>query len=176
MSSTRIARRVETILRLVALLSGLVLVLTGVATVINAILRSFFASGIPAMVEMSGPILAACIFLALPYATLSGTHVKVVLLTDRLPGQVNRFFKIVGALAVSAMCAAVGYWMYFLTLDAAEIGMTTLSSPILLAPFMAVGTLGAWLAALAGFMLAVREARTHPEDAASTPSEETTFE
>lgn len=160
----RLARSAESFMRIAALLSGVVLVLVAIGAAVNAILRSVIGSGIPAMVEVSGPVLAVAIFLALPFATIVNAHVKVILLTDQLPARLNRLFKVAGALSVSAMCAAVGYWMYFLTVEAAEIGMTTLASPVKVAPFMGVATAGAWLASIAGLISALRELRGESDE------------
>lgn len=66
-------------------------------------------STIPSYADFSGFMLAAATFLAMPYTFRSGGHIKVSLVTARLPGRLRLWVEI-AALAGAAFLTAFAVW------------------------------------------------------------------
>ena len=77
---------------------------------------------IPSYSDFTGFFLAASSFLALAYALRAGGHIRVTLLTTRLPAPVQRGVEIAVILIALAMSAYATWYMGLLVLESHEFG------------------------------------------------------
>jgi TRAP-type C4-dicarboxylate transport system permease small subunit len=73
--------------------------LAGIAALITAqIAARLLGMHLPASDDIAGWLMAASVFLALPYALTKGDHIRVTLLTSKLPQSWGHYFEILTAL------------------------------------------------------------------------------
>ncbi len=138
--------------RRLAVLGGAILLLVALATVADALLRKFLSRPIEGAFEATELLLAAVIFLALPYTGLTDGHVSVDLLTSRLGRRGQSLMVAANALVSALVLGLVAYEMGLLAAEYARTGRTTLVARIPVPPFILPVTAAAWLAAF-GFVV-----------------------
>lgn len=89
-------------------LAGVFLVIIALLVVAQIVAR-FFNTQIPSSDEFAGYALAACSFLGLAYAFRSGSHIRVTLVTARLPHKPQRILLLLVLLFAAIM---MGSWAY----------------------------------------------------------------
>jgi TRAP-type C4-dicarboxylate transport system permease small subunit len=77
---------------------------------------------IPSYADFTGFFLAASTFLALAYALRAGGHIRVTLLTGRLPDGIRRVFEIVVVIVALAMSAFATWYVILLVYESIEFG------------------------------------------------------
>lgn len=77
---------------------------------------------IPSYADFTGFFLAASTFLALAYALRTGGHIRVTLVTNRLPDRIRRGVEIAVALLALAMSGYATWYMGLLWLESLEFG------------------------------------------------------
>ncbi|MBA7688500.1 Ectoine/5-hydroxyectoine TRAP transporter small permease protein UehB [subsurface metagenome] len=85
--------------------------------VVDVFGRYVFNSPLPATVEMSELIMPIAIYPALAYALATRQHVRVSMVTDRLPPRVRSVFEILIYIIGLAFCVLLTHWgwQYFWT-------------------------------------------------------------
>lgn len=150
----------DTVFRVAAIISGLIILGIALITGLNSVLRSLSFRGLPASYELSEQLLAVAIFVGLAPATLGDLHVKIELLISRMGEIGRRALMAIGGAAVTVLSGAICRYLWIQGQDALQIGETTLAARIPVAPFMFVSSAGALLATLAGVIYVVRVIRT----------------
>lgn len=79
-------------------------------------------STIPSYADFSGFMLAAATFLAMPYTFRTGGHIKVSLITARLPEKARFFMEVIALLAASALTLFAVYYMWVLVAESIHFG------------------------------------------------------
>lgn len=92
--------------RVFGILGALAVVLMMVAIVLDVVTRWITGASLPAMVEISETSLVISIFLGLSWAAVTGAHVSVSLLTDRLGEVAGR----VTSLIAWVLCTVMAAW------------------------------------------------------------------
>lgn len=77
---------------------------------------------IPSYADFTGFFLAASTFLALAYALRAGGHIRVTLLTGRLPANMRRIVEICVVIIGLAMSAYATWYVILLVLESHEFG------------------------------------------------------
>lgn len=77
---------------------------------------------IPSYADFTGFFLAASTFLALAYALRAGGHIRVTLVTNRLPTRIRRGVEIAVALLALVMSGYATWYMGLLWLESLEFG------------------------------------------------------
>ena len=77
---------------------------------------------IPSYADFTGFFLAASTFLALAYALRAGGHIRVTLLTNRLPSRARRAAEIAVTLLALVMSGYAAWYMGLLLLESLEFG------------------------------------------------------
>ena len=138
--------------RRLALAGGWLLLLVGVVTVADALLRYLFNRPLQGTFEATELVLAAIIFFALPYTGLTDGHVSVDFLTSRLSRPAQSLIIGVNAFICAVVLGFVAYQMGLLALEYGTTARTTITMRIPVLPFILPVTGAAWLAAL-GFVV-----------------------
>lgn len=97
------------------LISGFLLLTISFMETADVIARYFFLSPIPGTLEIIRIMMPFVCFCAFAYAFLQGTHVRVSLITSRLPsrlGRINEFVANIISL-VGLGIIVYGSWLYF---------------------------------------------------------------
>jgi TRAP-type C4-dicarboxylate transport system permease small subunit len=97
---------------IVAASAAMVLVLAVSVDVFN---RRLFGGSVPGLLELNQTILVVIVFLAIPYGEKTGAHVRMTLLTSRLP---ERFARICRTLSYTLAVGLSG-WMAYASLTRA---------------------------------------------------------
>ena len=119
--------------RLCLYISGWGLMLIMALLILDAGLRTFFARPIWGMMDIIEIILVWIVFAAFAYALITGHHVRMTLVVDRLPPRVRPKFEIFGSLIGVAFfgtftyLACIYFWESFL---AKEVPMSPIPSPV----------------------------------------------
>ena len=150
----------DTVFRVAALVSGIIILGIALLTVFNAVLRALSFRGVPATYELSEQLLAAAIFFGLALATIGDLHVKVELLSARLGEIGRRALMVLGGVGLMVLSASMFRYLVEQAQDALDIGETTLAAGVPVAPFMIIAACGAFLATLAGAVYVWRAAVT----------------
>lgn len=79
-------------------------------------------STIPSYADFSGFMLAAATFLAMPYTFRSGGHIKVSLVTARLPAQARLVAEVTALIAATALTAFAVYFIWILVAESVHFG------------------------------------------------------
>lgn len=78
-------------------------------------MRGFTGSNVPGLLELNETLLVVIVFFGVGYAALRGEHIRMTLVTDKLPNKVSRIMRIIGDSVVLVLLA----WMFYATLEAA---------------------------------------------------------
>jgi len=92
--------------RVFGVIAAVAIVVLMVAIVIDVVFRQLTGRSLPSMVEISETALVVSIFLGLAWALVTGAHVAVTLVADRLGARTNRVLGIV----VWVLCTAISVW------------------------------------------------------------------
>jgi TRAP-type C4-dicarboxylate transport system permease small subunit len=138
--------------RRLALLGGVLLLAVALATVLDALLRKFFAAPIQGTFEAVELLLACIIFFGLPYTGIVDGHVAVDFLTQRLGARAQYAIIAVNAVVVAALLGLITQQMAVLAVEYAATGRTTINARIPVVPFLVPAAVAGGLAAL-GFVL-----------------------
>ncbi|GGD28715.1 hypothetical protein GCM10010915_05950 [Microbacterium faecale] len=104
-------RFVTALSRVFGVIAAGALVVLMVAIVVDVVARQVGGGSVPSMVEIAESALVVSIFLGLSWALVTGAHVAVTLVMDRLGETLNR---VVG-IAVWILCSLVTLWLVFAT-------------------------------------------------------------
>jgi TRAP-type C4-dicarboxylate transport system permease small subunit len=144
--------------RRLALLGGWLLLFLSVVTCLDALLRKALSRPIPGTFEASELLLAAVIFLAMPYTGLTDGHVSVDILTGRLGRRGQEWVIALNALVCAVVLGAIAWEMGLVAVEHYRTARTTITARIPVFPFSAPVTAVAWLAALAFMVQALGSA------------------
>ncbi|GGH44786.1 TRAP transporter small permease [Microbacterium album] len=97
---------VKGVSRVLGIVAAFAVVVLMVAIVIDVVFRRLTGRSLPSMVEVAETSLVAAIFLGLAWALVTGAHVAVTLLTDRLGPRANRVLGVVAWI----LCTGIGVW------------------------------------------------------------------
>lgn len=79
-------------------------------------------STIPSYADFSGFMLAAATFLAMPYTFRSGGHIKVSLVTARLPKRARLVSEVTALIAATALMIFAVYYIWVLVAESIHFG------------------------------------------------------
>lgn len=99
-------RAVIAVSRVFGIIAALAVVVMMLAIVLDVVTRWVTGASLPAMVEISETSLVVSIFLGLSWAAVTGAHVSVSLVTDRLGKVAGR----VTALIAWMLCTVMAAW------------------------------------------------------------------
>jgi TRAP-type C4-dicarboxylate transport system permease small subunit len=133
--------------RRLALGAGWLLLAVAVVTVADALLRTFLSRPIQGTFEATELILAAIIFLAMPYTGLTDGHVSVDLLTSRLGPRAQSLIVAANALVCAVVLGFIAWEMGLLAAEYGRTARTTITMRIPIFPFILPVAVAAWLAA-----------------------------
>lgn len=106
--------------------------------------------------ELSGLLLAATVFLTLPYTVAAHENIRVTLLADRLSGAPRRVLWVLGQLVLVAFGAVFTFEAWTVTSFTIGLGLKTEVSRLPLWPFLVAMTGAFALAAAIGAWQALR--------------------
>jgi len=97
-------------------ISGVLLLTISLMVTVDVIMRYVFLAPISGVLEIERMMMPYVCFCAFAYAFVQKVHVRVSLVTDRLPPRVRRINEIIADLIGIAGCAIITYgaWIYFL--------------------------------------------------------------
>jgi TRAP-type C4-dicarboxylate transport system permease small subunit len=101
--------------------SGAIVAVLMVLTVIDIVLRKVAGDGVPAIVEYSEVLLVVAVFFAIASAQVEGFHVSTTVFTSRLPLRARRIVELTGAflgavvVLAMALVASNAAWISFVT-------------------------------------------------------------
>jgi TRAP-type C4-dicarboxylate transport system permease small subunit len=81
-----------------------------VATLTNVISRAVFNIALNGAVDLSNVFLVAVAFCALPGVTFYGGHIKVDIVTEKMPPPLRKFFQGFNLAATTAICALTAWY------------------------------------------------------------------
>lgn len=119
--------------RLAIYVSGVSLIAVMALLVADASLRTFFAKPILWMIDVGEILLAWIVFAAFAYALITGTHVRMTLVTDRLPSRLRSGCETFGNLTgvvffvILTIIAVPYFWESFLE---KETPMAAVGTPV----------------------------------------------
>ena len=138
-----------------AYLSGLTLIALVLLILTEIFLRSFFDISTMIADEYSGYLYLASIFLGLAYTFLSGSHIRINILTSKLSKKVNRKMDIVAALIALFALSFAFYRSILLTYDSYDLEMLSENvseTPIYLTQLVMPIGLGLFILAIVVFL------------------------
>lgn len=96
--------------------SGVLLMTISLMVTVDVFARYVFLSPISGIMEIERMMMSYVCFCAFAYAFVQRVHVRVTLVTDRLPSRARRINEIVADLIGIVGCAIITYgaWIYFL--------------------------------------------------------------
>lgn len=151
MSLLALERAAVAATRRLALLAGWLLLGLAFATVLDALLRYFWARPIHGGFEATELVLAGIIFLGLPHANITDGHVTVDLLTQRFSPRAQLMLVAANAVLSAALLALITLEMARLAAEFYATSRTTITARIPIFPFIVPVTAAGGLAVL-GFL------------------------
>ena len=104
--------------------------------------------------ELAGLLLAAIVFLGMPFAFAGHQNIRVTLLTERLPGHAARVFWVVGQVTTVAFCALVAWDAWKITAFTMRLGLKSEQARLPLSPWLILFTVSfALCAAIAAWQI-----------------------
>lgn len=103
-------RLIERIATVLALASGLAIILLMVFTTLDVTLRKAAGSGIPGTIEITEIVLVGVVFLAIMAAELGDVHVRTPILVERLRGRKATIARLIG-LIIAFSYSAFAAWL-----------------------------------------------------------------
>ena len=119
--------------RLAVYVSGICIILITVLLVLDASLRTFLAKPILGLIDVVEVILAWIVFTAFAHALITGAHVRMTLVVDRLPFRARSGCDIFGSLigvvffALLTVLAVPYFWHSWLI---KEVPMSPVGTPV----------------------------------------------
>jgi len=119
--------------KLALYVSGMLIILAMTLLIVDASMRTFFNKPIMGVLDVCEIILAWIVFTAFAHALITGRHVRMTLVLDRLPARVRSGCEIFGNLmgvvffAILAIIAVPFFWESFLI---KEVPMSPIPSPV----------------------------------------------
>jgi len=113
--------------------------------------------------ELSGLLLSAMAFLALPFAMASNANIRVTLLTERLGPLPRRIFWVIGQAIMVAFCAIFAWEAWGIAEFTIRLNLSSEQARLQLGPWTALMPAGF---AFTGFIAAWLALRPPPEDKA----------
>jgi TRAP-type transport system small permease protein len=141
--------------RHLALFGGWLLLAVAIVSTSDALLRDFLGRPLPGTFEATELVLAAIIFLGLPYTSLTDGHVSVDFLTGRLGQRVQHAIIAVNALICAGLFGVITLQMTALAAEFLATQRTTITMRIPIFPCIVPVTVTAGLAALAFVVQAI---------------------
>lgn len=150
--------------RIMIFVASVLLIATAVMLTYDVFRRYAFNAPLPASVEISSLLQAWVIFLPFAYTLTVGQHVRVTVLTMRLPANVQKALGILAHIVTGLVCLCLSWfaWVEFkVSWDLNEIMM----APIIVYWWAgkAAAPLGMALFALQAFLLAAEAITMEPE-------------
>ncbi len=127
-------------------------------TVVDVVLRKFFLSPILGVTEYSQMIMVI-ILLAAASTGMADGHIKVDLVTSRLPGKVQRVLEIITLILTCAMALLMATSVAYAGYKAVLSGLKFLTVKISQAPFIFLYALGLFVLAIAAVCLLIEAIR-----------------
>jgi TRAP-type C4-dicarboxylate transport system permease small subunit len=106
--------------------------------------------------EFVGLLFSAMVFLALPYCSHAGQHIRVTLLTDHLPPSWRRYSSFASTLFTILFCILFAWISFDFTWTSYVLGARSDIGRLLLWPWMATMPLACLFMAIAAFLHALR--------------------
>jgi TRAP-type C4-dicarboxylate transport system permease small subunit len=100
----------DVLLNVFAVVSGMLLVIMMVATVVRVVARAFFNHGILGVDQISGTMMVYIAFLGAAWVLRKDGHVTVDIFLTILPQKARRALEILGSLVASGACLAICYF------------------------------------------------------------------
>lgn len=126
MGSDAVRRTTAVLDRVAMLLAGVGLSAILVATLIQVVSRHVLAGGIHGVVDLTAQFfMPVAVLFAITLAERAGTHVRIVVLTERLPAKTQRWFRVAGYLVTIVLSALIVWATAISALDAYSRGTLT---------------------------------------------------
>src|SRR5918996_2507502 len=122
--------------RRLAMLGGWLLLAVALVTASDALLRDFLGRPLPGTFEVTELVLAAVIFFALPYTSLTDGHVSVDFLTGCLGQRTQYAITAVNAVICAGLFGVITVQMMALAAKFLATSRTTITTSILIFPCM----------------------------------------
>lgn len=106
--------------------------------------------------ELAGLFMTLAVFTLLPSAVLSEIHIRVTVLSDRLPKTPQRGLFLIGQLILIAFCGVFVHEAWGIYEFTAKLNLMSEQSRLPLAPFLLISTLAMAAAGVAGAWRALR--------------------
>jgi TRAP-type C4-dicarboxylate transport system permease small subunit len=135
------------------------LLVVAIVTASDALLRDFLGRPLPGTFETTELLLAAIIFLGLPYTSLTDSHVSVDFLTGRLGQRTQDVIITINALICASLFGVITLQLAVLAAEFLATHRTTITMRIPIAPCIVLVTGTAGLSALAFVVQAIGAAR-----------------
>ncbi|NIA11669.1 MAG: TRAP transporter small permease subunit [Nitrospiraceae bacterium] len=141
----KIVRTIDRLSFLGAYLSAVLLVIIVLLIVINVILMSFFNSSIMITDEYSAYMFAAFVMLSLSFTLKENAHIKITVISSKLPKEISKILKIITTLLAFFMSVFALYYSIFMVWQAYVYQMRadTVAQTLIYIPqiFMPIGFL-----------------------------------
>jgi TRAP-type C4-dicarboxylate transport system permease small subunit len=151
--------------KIMVFLASAMLIATAVMLTYDVCRRYALNAPLPASVEISSLLQAWVIFLPFAFTLAMGQHVRVTVLTSRLPGSVQKYLAVFAHLVTGVVCLLLSWfaWVEFkVSWDLNEIMMAPIIVYWWIGKFAA--PVGILLFALQAFVLVAAELTTAPEE------------
>jgi TRAP-type C4-dicarboxylate transport system permease small subunit len=121
-----------------------------------AFMRYFVSAPFAFTEELVGLLFSAMVFLALPYCTYAGRHIRVTLLTDHLPPAWRAGSAVASTMLTILVCAAFGWIAFDFAATSYALGARSDFARLPLWPWMAMMPLACLVMAIAALLRAGR--------------------
>ena len=128
------------------------------------VMRYGWSRPFPFTEELAGLLMTVAVFTLLPLTVLRELHIRVTLLTDKLPGWPKRIVYGVGQLIFLAFCVVFLKEAWAIAAFTQQLNLMSEQSRLPLAPFLWVSTAGVALAGAMGAWRLVRPSAPGPGD------------
>lgn len=134
------------------------IVLMMMITVVDVVLRKFFASPILGVTEYSQMVMIV-ILLAAAYTGMADAHIKVDIVTNRLPKKAQDVLQIITLVLTLGISLILSSSITYAGINAFKMKLKFLTVKILQAPFILLYAMGIFVLALASICLIVEVIR-----------------
>jgi TRAP-type C4-dicarboxylate transport system permease small subunit len=107
-----------------AYLSGLFMILIVLLILVEIFLRTFFKTSTLIADEYSAYFFVVVVMLGIPYTLRENGHIRISLVTSRLPEKIRKFFEILAILIALFLCIFICYHAILMVYDAYSLEMT----------------------------------------------------
>jgi TRAP-type C4-dicarboxylate transport system permease small subunit len=119
-----VERAIIALARVLAILAAAAIVVVMLSTALNVVIRFTTRTTLPGTLELAQSCLVIAVFFGLAWAGVTGDHVAVRLLSDRLGRGANRVLDIIVWALATVFSAWITYASFERALDATERGET----------------------------------------------------